>query len=86
MAPNTPESRQEAPVSEHPAEQPDLGQDLADLRYLWGGTYRITWQNRFQATHIATTEHVSADTAADLHICLWDHFRRTRNSKDRRRH
>ena len=83
--PDTPASRQEAPVSEHPAEQPDLEQDLADLRYLWGGAYRITWQNRFHATHIASGETISADTATELHICLWDHFRRTRNSNDRQR-
>ncbi len=70
-------------MNKHPAPgHCGLEQDLADLRYTWGGAYRITWQNHFLATHIASGETVGADTAAGLHAGLRDHFRQTRNVKD----
>lgn len=62
-------------MDEHPApEQSDLEHDLADLRYTWGGAYRITWQSHFLATHIVSGEMVVADTAAALDIDLRDNF------------
>ncbi len=41
-------------------------QELADLRYLWGGKYRITWRHGFRATDIATGEAIEAQTSPEL--------------------
>jgi hypothetical protein len=46
--------------------------ELADLRYFWGGAYRITWQGRFRATHIMSGEAVKADSAAAMRELLLD--------------
>jgi len=40
--------------------------ELADLRYLWGGRYRITWQDGFRATRITTGDAVEAQTSTEL--------------------
>lgn len=47
--------------------------ELADLRYFWGGAYRITWQGRFRATHLKSGEAVEADTATAMREVLLDH-------------
>lgn len=51
----------------------DHERELADLRYFWGGAYRITWQGRFRATHIRSGEAVEADTATSLRELLFGH-------------
>lgn len=59
---------------EQPAtSSPDADQDLADLRYFWGGCYRITWQGRFRATHIASGQTLSAENAAAMRALMLAH-------------
>lgn len=54
----------------------DRERELADLRYFWGGAYRITWQGLFRATHIGSGEAVEADTATALReLLLARHYR-----------
>lgn len=48
----------------------NVQQDLADLRYLWGGSYRITWTGQFRATDIATGQTVVASTPTELRALL----------------
>ncbi len=51
----------------------DIAQELARLRYLWGGAYRITWHGRFHATYIDSGSTLNADTAAELRRQLLAH-------------
>jgi hypothetical protein len=52
---------------------PDVVKDLADLRFSWGGLYRITWQGRFRATHIASGETLGAESAAAMRVLMLTH-------------
>ena len=61
------------PIAAGPASRE---RDLADLRYFWGGVYRVTWQGRFRATHIATGEAIEADSAPAMRELLLDRQRR----------
>jgi hypothetical protein len=54
----------------------DTEQEVADLRRVWGGAYRITWQDRFRATHIVTGDSLDADSATELRGLLLVHFSR----------
>jgi len=49
-------------------------QDLADVRSRWGEAYRITWENGFRATHIASGQVIDADNALDLRERIRAHF------------
>ena len=40
--------------------------ELAVLRQLWGGRYRITWQGGYRATHIISGEAVASPTSTEL--------------------
>jgi hypothetical protein len=55
----------------------DTEQEVADLRRDWGSAYRITWHDRFRATHVVTGDSLDADSAAELHVLLLAHFSQT---------
>jgi hypothetical protein len=61
-------------AGEQPATSlPDVVKDLADLRFSWGGLYRITWQGQFRATHIASGEILGAESAAAMRVLMLTH-------------
>jgi hypothetical protein len=55
---------------QHDQNSEKIQQDLADLRYLWGGSYRITWRGQFRALDIATGHAVVASAAVELRMVL----------------
>jgi hypothetical protein len=48
----------------------EIEQELAALRHLWGGAYRITWTGQFRATHLATGEMLEAASPNELRMLL----------------
>ena len=48
--------------------------DLARLRRAWGSAYRITWDEGFRATHIATGGRLRAATARELEDRIRGHY------------
>src|SRR5215469_4941268 len=56
-----------------PTSTPGIEEELASLRFFWGGAYRITWQGRFRATHIASGEALEADNAAAVRMLLTEY-------------
>lgn len=48
--------------------------DLADLRRRWGEAYRITWEDRFRATHITSGQVIYASNALELRGRIRDHY------------
>jgi hypothetical protein len=56
----------------------EIDQELAALRHLWGGAYRITWNGQFHATHLASGETFEATSPIELRMLLLaDHDQRT---------
>jgi hypothetical protein len=55
----------------------EIDQELAALRCLWGGAYRITWNGQFHATHLASSEMLEATSPNELRMLLLaDHDQR----------
>jgi hypothetical protein len=48
----------------------EIEQELAALRHLWGGVYRITWNGQFHATHLASSEVLEASSSNELRALL----------------
>jgi hypothetical protein len=51
----------------------EIEQELAALRHLWGGAYRITWNGQFRAIHISSEETLGASSSAELRRLLLVH-------------
>jgi len=62
------------PSTSRAAPRAAVEQDLADLRRRWGNAYRITWEDRFRATHITSGQAIDAGSAPELHKRIRHHY------------
>jgi hypothetical protein len=59
----------------------EIEQELAALRHLWGGSYRIIWDGQFRAIHISTEETFNAGDPAELRMVLLAQYDQQTNAR-----